>query len=258
MFRMNGNFLYMNMLSKFPNKSRLDIVDYSRGIALIAMTLFHFGWDLEMFGFADRGFASQPAMVWFARSIASSFLFLVGFSMVLAHQSEINTPAFAKRLAIVGGAAAMITIATLIFTPDIFIFFGILHHIALASVFCLLFLRLNAVLNFLAAATVILLFLYGRSALFDGPIWWWSGLNILVPRSSDYVPIFPFFAAVLFGIGAAKIALKSGFIERWSKFEFHSGSGKLLIFFGRHSLLYYLLHQPIMISFLYIFYKLTR
>lgn len=238
-------------MDQTSTKTRIDLVDLLRGVALIAMTLFHFGWDLEMFGFVERGFASQPAMIWFARCIASSFLFLVGFSLVLAHNPAIKWPSFLKRLVIVGGAAAVITIATYFATPDIFIFFGILHHIALASLFGLLFLRLPAIWSLFAAIGVLLLFAYGRGAFFDAPWWWWSGLNAFVPRSSDYVPIFPFFAAVLLGISCAKWMKKSGSISSLSMVTLTGKPAGLLKFIGRHSLIYYLVHQLVLITILY-------
>lgn len=238
--------------------TRIDLVDLLRGVALIAMTLFHFGWDLEMFGFVERGFASQPAMIWFARCIASSFLFLVGFSLVLAHNPAIKWPSFLKRLVIVGGAAAVITIATYFATPDIFIFFGILHHIALASLFGLLFLRLPAIWSLFAAIGVLILFAYGRGAFFDAPWWWWSGLNAFLPRSSDYVPIFPFFAAVLLGISCAKWMKKYGSISALSTENLNGQPASLLKFIGRHSLIYYLVHQPVLITILYMIHLVIR
>ena len=123
--------------SAAPLIGRIDAVDLARGLALVAMTTFHFGWDLEMFGFADRGFASQPAMIWYARAIASSFLVLVGISFALAHRGGVRAGPFLRRLAMIAGAALLITVATRIATPDIYIFFGILHHIALASLLAL-------------------------------------------------------------------------------------------------------------------------
>ncbi|MGB7285320.1 MAG: heparan-alpha-glucosaminide N-acetyltransferase [Salaquimonas sp.] len=238
--------------------SRLAVLDLTRGLALVAMTLFHFGWDLEMFGFVGSGFASQPSMVWFARCIASTFLFLVGFSLFLAHHKGINWPSFIKRLLMVFGAALIITIATWFATPDIFIFFGILHNITLASLLGLLFLRVSAILNVLAAVVVLALFWFAKSNLFDAPYWWWTGLNAFTPRSSDYVPIFPFFAAVLLGMAASKITLANGWIESWSQIKSENGPSRLLQFIGRHSLVYYLVHQPIMIAILYMFHLLIR
>lgn len=246
------------LIDQTSAKTRLDLIDFLRGVALIAMTLFHFGWDLEMFGFVERGFASQPAMIWFARCIASSFLFLVGFSLVLAHYPSIKWPGFLKRLVMVGGAAAVITIATYFATPDIFIFFGILHHIALASLFGLLFLRLPAVWSLIAAIGVLMLFAYGRGTFFDAPWWWWSGLNAFVPRSSDYVPIFPFFAAVLLGVSCAKWMRKSDSFSRLSEITLSGKPTNLLKFIGQHSLIYYLVHQPVLIAILYMIHLVIR
>jgi len=231
--------------------SRIELIDLARGVALVAMTLFHFGWDLEMFGFAERGFASQPAMVWFARCIASSFLFLVGISLVLAHQKGFNQKQFLWRFAKIAGAALLITIATRIATPDIFIFFGILHHIAVASVFGLLFLRMPWWAVGLASFAVLGAYLNLRTPLLDAPWWWWTGLSEYLPKSSDYVPVFPFFAAVLAGMAVSKLAIQAGWWQAMASVRTDHGPGKLLQFIGRHSLLYYLLHQPVMIAILF-------
>jgi uncharacterized membrane protein len=239
-------------------QSRIVLVDMARGIALIAMTMFHFGWDLEMFGFADRGFASQPAMIWFARCIASSFLFLVGFSLVLAHQGKFNPKGFLWRLAKIAGAALLITIATRIATPDIFIFFGILHHIAVASVLGLIFIYLPWWVSLLSAVGVLAAYFNLRTPMLDAPWWWWSGLSDYLPRSSDYVPVFPFFAAVLTGLASARVLIMNGWTKRLAAINPGNRLAGLLGFIGRHSLIYYLVHQPVMIAILYGFHLVTR
>ena len=126
---------------KAENKLRVPAVDLARGIALIAMAIFHFAWDLENFGIARAGLTIEPQWKYFARSIASSFLMLVGISSWLAVHNGFSNKSFAKRMAMVGGAAAIITIATWFATPNAFIFFGILHNIALSSLLILLFIR---------------------------------------------------------------------------------------------------------------------
>ena len=112
---------------------RIEAIDIARALALVAMAIFHFTWDLENFGYLTPGLTEHGGWRLFARCIASSFLFLVGVSLVLANRNGIRWPAFWKRFAMIVVAAAAITLVTLYVTPDAFIFFGILHEIALAS-----------------------------------------------------------------------------------------------------------------------------
>lgn len=245
-------------VSSNTQNSRIGFIDFARGVALIAMTMFHFGWDLEAFGFVERGFSRQPAMIWFARAIATSFLILVGISLVLGHQKAFNAAKFLKRFGMVAGAALVITIATYFATPKAFIFFGILHHIALASVVGLLFLRFNWVVNLVCAAIVLCLAFWARTEMLDAPIWWWTGLSKFIPVSNDYVPMFPFFAAVLFGIALAQLGFKMGWNKQLSQFDLTSRFSTALRFIGRHSLVYYLIHQPIMIGILYIIHMVIQ
>src|SRR6185503_12461180 len=62
---------------------RLDAIDAIRGAALCAMVVYHFAWDLADFHLVGWDVAAGPIWRLFARSIASSFLILVGVSLVL-------------------------------------------------------------------------------------------------------------------------------------------------------------------------------
>lgn len=53
---------------------RIELLDIARGVALIAMAIYHFTWDLEFFGYAERGLTAVGGWKVFARCIASSFL----------------------------------------------------------------------------------------------------------------------------------------------------------------------------------------
>ncbi|MCV0396797.1 MAG: DUF1624 domain-containing protein [Rhizobiaceae bacterium] len=230
---------------------RIDVIDIARGTALVAMAIYHFGWDLEFFGYAPAGMTTETGWRLFARSIASSFLFLVGVSLVLAHGAGIRWPGFRKRFLQVVAAALAITIATRIAVPEGFIFFGILHQIAFASVAGLLFLRLPALLILAVAASVIAAPHFLRSEAFDHPAFWWLGLSSRNPPSNDYVPVFPWFGAVLIGMAAAKLAQASGLFARLE----HVTPGRWsapLRFAGLHSLAVYLIHQPVLIGLVFL------
>jgi uncharacterized membrane protein len=236
---------------------RIALVDLMRGLALIAMTTFHFAWDLGMFGVIDPAVMFEPGPRWYARGIAGTFLFLVGFSLYLAHRKKINWRGFAMRLAQVGGAAAVISIATFFATPNAFIFFGILHSIALASVIGLIFLRLPWWVSASAGLFVLLARPWLRTPLLDDPMWWWSGLSAITPVANDYVPVFPFFGMVLLGMAAAQLSRERGWLVYLALPQLNQPVARFLRFIGRNSLVYYLLHQPVMIGLIYGFLWLT-
>lgn len=216
------------------------------------MAIYHFTWDLDFFGYIEPGTAVTGGWRIFARLIATSFLFLVGFSLFLAHGRAIRTRAFARRLAVIAAAAGAITAITFFATPDAFIFFGILHHIALASVLGLAFLKLPAVAVLAAALAVAVAPHFAHAPFLDHPAFWWTGLSRNVPGSNDYIPIFPWFGAVLAGIAAAKVAERTGLLLRMARFA-PASKLPLLAATGRHSLAFYLLHQPVLVSAVWLF-----
>lgn len=231
-----------------PVSQRIEFLDFARGMALVAMTTFHFAFDLELFGFQEKGFISQPHWKYFARAIATSFLILTGFSLYLAHVDGIAWPKWRRRMVMIAGAAFVITIATYFATPDQYIFFGILHQIAFASVAGLLFLRIPWLATLLIGCGVFWIGQTAHLTLFDPQWLWWTGLSLVTPNSSDFVPVFPWFSAPLVGIAIAKLASSRGWLELLAKPKFEGKTGQLLKFFGRNSLVYYLVHQPIMIG----------
>lgn len=237
-----------------PRRGRITAIDAVRGIALIAMASYHFAWDLEFFGYLEPGTTGAGYWKLYARMIASSFLFLAGFSLVLGHYPTLRARSFAIRFAKIAGAALVITTATWFAFPQTFIFFGILHSIAAASLVGLLFLRLPVIITLLAAIAAFLAPQYLRSSLFDLPALWWVGLSETLPRSNDYVPLLPWLAPFLAGIAAARIALSRQWLNRPVASEGQPPKWKAaLIAGGRHSLAVYLLHQPLLIGLVYLF-----
>lgn len=230
---------------------RLDGLDVARGIALVAMAAYHCTWDLGFLQLTPENLAlTFPGRV-AARAIAGSFLFVVGCSLVLAHERTIRPQAFLRRLGLVSGAAAVITVATFLAFPESFIFFGILHHIALASVLALPFLRapipiVLAGAGFALAAPAIL-----GGPGFDARPLVFLGLGTSTPTTNDFVPVFPWFGLVLAGIAAARLGLprlRAGAFARW---RVKRPPSRALAWAGRHSLLVYLVHQPLLLALLY-------
>jgi uncharacterized membrane protein len=235
---------------------RIGLLDTMRGLALIAMATYHFSWDLEFVGYLAPGTAESGWLKLYARAIATAFLFIVGFSLFLASKPEIRWPSYWRRLGMIVAAAAVISIATRYFTPNEWIYFGILHCIAVLSLIGLIFLRLPLAVT--AAVTLALLgvwaadtftaFSIPRSAILNPRYLAWIGFAEAPQRSNDYVPIFPWIVPFLLGLTAAMIAARTSLLHTLALF----GTGSpLLAKAGRHSLAFYLIHQPVLISIAY-------
>ncbi|UJW73828.1 DUF1624 domain-containing protein [Rhizobium sp. SL42] len=238
----------MNSAAVAKARHRLLWLDATRGIALIAMATYHFSWDLEFFGYLAPGTSTEGFLRLYARMIASSFLFLAGFSLFLAHYPQLKLKAFLQRLVVIVAAALAISAATWWFVPDGWIFFGILHCIATASVIGLLFLRLPPALTLTAAIGAFALPNLWRSDIFDAPGLWFVGLSHNLPRSNDYVPLLPWLGALLCGIAVARILHDRNGFARLAKLP---AGPAWLRWGGRHSLIIYLLHQPILFALVY-------
>jgi uncharacterized membrane protein len=230
---------------------RLPLIDAARGIAVIAMVIYHFSWDLRFFGYITADVETELGWRMFARSIAGTFLFLVGVSLVLATQRGFNLRAFLKRLGVIVTAAAAITVVTWFVFGDTFIFFGMLHHIALASVLGLAFLRIPVWLVVTAAIACLVAPSLLAGPAFDSPWLVWLGLQSEFPRTNDFVPLLPWFGVVLAGIAAARLwPLHES--ARLSLQHLGDRTPWQLLWLGRHSLIIYLLHQPVLFGCVYI------
>jgi uncharacterized membrane protein len=229
---------------------RIVAVDLARAAALCGMAVYHFTYDLELFGLIPPGTAVTGGWAVFARVVAGSFLFLAGLSLHLGHGSGLRPGPFLRRLAVVAGAALAITVATRVAMPERYIFFGILHSIAAGSVLGLAFLRLPAALTLAAAAGVVAVAWTVEGGVFDLPALAFLGLSTTPPRTMDFVPLFPWAAPLLAGIAASRLASGAGIWTRLAGWR-GGAAARALGWPGRHSLLVYLLHQPVLIALIW-------
>jgi uncharacterized membrane protein len=239
------------VLAAQAQRTRFTLIDVARGVAIVAMIVYHLFWDLSYFRLIGMDISIEPGWVAFQHTIVATFLLLVGFSLVLAHGKAINWRSFRKRLAILVGAALAVTLATYLLFPESFVFFGILHAIALFSLLALIFLRLPIWSVFLAAAFFILLPALFQSPFFTERAFAWIGLWTEPPPANDLVPIFPWAGFVVFGVGVGRIVLSTSLRDALARFEARSRVSKFLAFCGRWSLLIYLLHQPLLLGVIY-------
>jgi uncharacterized membrane protein len=240
------------------SRPRIPLIDAARGIALLAMISYHFSWDLSFFGLIETDIGAHPAWRIYAHLIAGTFLALVGISLVLAHGDGVDRRAFLRRLGILIAAAAAVTIGTYFLFPESYIFFGILHEIALASVLGLAFLRLPWFVTLAAAAIALALPWFASNAFFNAPLLLWVGLATEVPETNDYVPLFPWFGCVLLGMGLAQLVLRQPRVPAWLTWRVPGLVGRGLALAGRHSLLVYLTHQLVLLGALWVFVQVVQ
>lgn len=231
---------------------RIHAIDIARTLALLAMAGYHFTFDLMLFGHLPPGFVFQGPWPLIARAIASSFLFLSGVSLWLAHGRGIRWPGFWRRFAMVAGAAFLVTIATYFTMGAQFIRWGILHAIAAGSLIGLAFLRAPVTLTVATAAAAFAAPHLGRYEVFNAPHWLWLGLSTEIPPMMDYEPLLPWLCPVLLGLATAKLMARAGLWDRLGLW--HPGPlGQALIWPGTHSLAIYLIHQPVLFGAVYLF-----
>jgi len=230
-----------------PAPGRLVLLDAARGFAVVAMVGYHLVWDLGNFDYIDPYFPYSSPFKNAGHAIALSFLFIAGVSLVLAHERNASIGPFWRRLARIAAAAALVSLGTYLVFPQSFVFFGILHCIAAASLLAAPFLFLPWPAALGAAAAAFLAPRLLASPIFDAPWLSWIGLSTIEPATNDWRPLLPWSGALLAGVAFAKFpgALHAlGAVGGPGGVRAASAVGWL----GRHSLAIYLLHQPLLFA----------
>ena len=225
---------------------RLHWLDALRGCAIVLMFIYHFCFDLNYFGVLQQDFNHDIRWLGFRAIILSSFLTLVGIGIALGHAEKIRWTAFWKRWRLVAGGAALVSIGTYVMFPNSYVYFGVLHHIALASLLALAFVRVPKISLAVGIALLIVGNVFSHR-FFDQPWLHWFGLMTTKPITEDYVPLLPWFGVVLIGVAIGCWIKVSVPFQNWRA---ESVATKGLIWGGRHSLILYLVHQPVFIGFL--------
>jgi uncharacterized membrane protein len=224
--------------ARHPRSARLDI---ARGLAIAAMVIYHAAWDADFLGLAPPGFFAGWGWDWFRYAILGSFLLLAGVGLDLAHGERFRARRFWRRFLLIAACAGLITLASALAFPRHMIVFGVLHSIAVSSLLGLAFLRLPwIVTGFLGVAVI------AAGALtfpaFDTPYLGWIGFRETPPASRDFVPLVPWFGVVLLGMAAARLWGAKMLAGRPASAAVPRG----LAFAGRHSLIVYMVHQPVL------------
>lgn len=223
---------------------RIAAIDQVRGVAILLMVVYHAAWDANFLTVLDLDL-DAPLWRGLRYVTLALFLALVGVGLDLAAARGLTRRGIARRFALIGGSALLVSVVSVIFFPSAPITFGVLHCIAVASIVALPFLGLPTALVVVAGAAILALGALHDPA-FDTPWLSWLGFASHPPAARDYVPLVPWFGMVLFGLAfgralAPRLTLASAP---------PGGAGRALALAGRHSLALYLVHQPVIYGLL--------
>ena len=223
---------------------RLTAIDALRGAAVCAMIAYHFAFDLNWFGVFRADFNHDLLWLSLRAIIVSSFMLLVGVSLVLAQHAGMSNARRWRRIAVIALCALLVTAGSYAAFPRTFITFGILHSIAVASILAWPLVRYPFA-ALVVGVTIVAIGLQVRLPLFDQRWLNWIGLMTHKPATEDYVPLFPWFGVVLIGIAVGAWLATKAFQPLRSVARV---APAWLTWLGRHSLIVYMLHQPVLLG----------
>lgn len=221
---------------------RYALLDELRGLDLVSMMLYHACWDLVfLFDVNMRWYAGTPGRLW-QQTICWVFILLSGFCAPFGRY-------MLRRGTVVFGAGAVVTLATLVFMPEGRVIFGVLTFLGTAML-------LKKVMPAVGLAVSAVLF----AVCYPVGLGWvgLGGWKLMLPQSlyanyfTAFFGFYPdwFYSTDYFG-------LLPWLFLFWVGYYLHKAVGRRrmeplrrsvcppLGWMGRHSLLLYLLHQPV-------------
>lgn len=236
---------------------RWDGLDALRAVAMLWMTAYHFSFDLSHAGLWPQNFYTDPVWTWQRTCILSLFLLCAGAGQALAQYQGQSWAAFWRRWRRIAAAALLVSAGSALMFPSSFIYFGVLHGMAVMLIVVRLTLAWGRWL-WLAGGLAIASKWIAAYAITTGAMptflneKMWNGLGWIsvLPVTEDYVPVFPWLGVMWWGAAAmgwwlSASATRAGSLPRSAPW---ACLARRLAVLGRYSLSYYLLHQPVLLA----------
>lgn len=235
----------VSVLGDVMTSDRIWEIDVLRGLAIVLMVVFHLVVDLKDFYGAKLEYLSG-FWFWVGRSSALLFMLLSGVSTVLGRRPL-------RRAVAVFTWGMVLTAITYLYNPQTYIRFGILHLLGVSMVLGHCLRRVHpAIVTFLAFVFLALGQLSKTNAVSHS---FFLPFGIIPKNftSLDYYPIFPWTGVFLLGTALGRTLYKG-------KLSRIPGPPRVvwLATLGRHSLFIYLVHQPVLLTLLYLGHLLWR
>jgi len=245
-----------------PYSSRAGFLDEWRGTALLCMLVYHTCYDLyAMFGVPIPLFSS-PFYILLQRFIGYSFILISGISCSYSRNNL-------KRGAVSFAFALVMTAVTALVMPEQIILFGVLHFLGVSMMLAALFMPLLKKIPLWAGIIGSVFLFICTSQVYAGrigisplafelpPVLFQS--NVLFPLgfhnasffSSDYYPLLPWFFLFLTGVFWGRV---------WKNHEMpgfvYQTHFPPLAAVGRHTIVVYIVHQPVIYLVLLVWFRL--
>lgn len=231
------------------------------------MTAYHFCFDLNHFGWIHQDF--NTSWLWLAQRscILGLFLICAGGAQAIAVSAGQNWKRFWRRWLQIAGCALLVSIGSAQMFPESWIYFGVLHGIAVMLIVCRLSVGWGNWL-WLAGAMALaagifdheihlaLVHVWPGFAALNDPRWNWIGLVSHKPYTEDHVPLLPWLGLAWWGMAAVKSSFRHAITSTFDRTAL-TLPFKALAFVGRWSLSWYMLHQLVMIGILTFVYHLA-
>lgn len=240
---------------------RFDSIDILRGVAMVWMTVFHFSFDLAHAGYTQQNFYTDPVWTVQRTCILSLFLWCAGASQAIALHQQQSWSKFWRRWSQIAGCALLVSVGSWAMFPTSYIYFGVLHGMAVMLLIARLSAPAGGWLWPLGAMALLLpsaaSFLIGGgwvSPAFNARALNWLGFISIKPITEDYVPLLPWLGVMWWGMAATRWWLGRAPTEAahisiaWLT---RTTLGSLLARLGQWSLRYYMLHQPVLLALLW-------
>ncbi|MCF8210592.1 MAG: DUF1624 domain-containing protein [Rhodoferax sp.] len=243
---------------------RFQGVDLLRGFAMLWMTGFHFCFDLAQQGFIRQNFYTDPFWTWQRTCILSLFLLCAGMGQAIALEQGQSWQRFGRRWLQIAGCALLVSAGSALMFPNSYIYFGVLHGMALMLIVVRLTAPAGRWLWLLGALALALkpLAAYAidaelLSTALNGKALNWLGLISRKPITEDFVPLIPWLGVMWWGMALMQWQLKQQGLA--AKEAVHGNPARSLpvllapiALLGRWSLSYYMLHQPVLLAGLWL------
>lgn len=244
---------YLRAVSPEPPAIRYERLDALRGIAIVWMAAFHFGFDLAHFKLIEANFYRDALWTNQRTCIVSVFLFCAGLGQSVAVAQGQSWRRFWKRWAQVAGCAVLVSAGSALMFPNSWISFGVLHGMAVMLILARVGAGWGGWLWPLGLAA-LLLPQFVQHPFFETRWTNWVGLVTRKPITEDWVPVLPWLGVMWWGVASGRWVQQNR--PDWLRGGVPGALAPLAVL-GRWSLTFYMLHQPVLIGLLLLWLKLA-